>query len=354
MPIRVPDELPAVNFLREENVFVMTTSRASGQEIRPLKVLILNLMPKKIETENQFLRLLSNSPLQVDIQLLRIDSRESRNTPAEHLNNFYCNFEDIQEQNFDGLIVTGAPLGLVEFNDVAYWPQIKQVLEWSKDHVTSTLFVCWAVQAALNILYGIPKQTRTDKLSGVYEHHILHPHALLTRGFDDSFLAPHSRYADFPAALIRDYTDLEILAETEEGDAYLFASKDKRIAFVTGHPEYDAQTLAQEVDRSVKSLDAKLTIPVDMATEFMTQVAKLEGYQEDQAKKLAKQQVEGASAMGQMFRLTTLQDNTITTSLQYANGQITLNGQKMSLEDFVGMFAMPALNVPAVPAIPQQ
>ncbi|HGA2823397.1 TPA: homoserine O-succinyltransferase [Escherichia coli] len=252
MPIRVPDELPAVNFLREENVFVMTTSRASGQEIRPLKVLILNLMPKKIETENQFLRLLSNSPLQVDIQLLRIDSRESRNTPAEHLNNFYCNFEDIQDQNFDGLIVTGAPLGLVEFNDVAYWPQIKQVLEWSKDHVTSTLFVCWAVQAALNILYGIPKQTRTDKLSGVYEHHILHPHALLTRGFDDSFLAPHSRYADFPAALIRDYTDLEILAETEEGDAYLFASKDKRIAFVTGHPEYDAQTLAQEFFRDVE------------------------------------------------------------------------------------------------------
>ena len=234
MPIRVPDELPAVNFLREENVFVMTTSRASGQEIRPLKVLILNLMPKKIETENQFLRLLSNSPLQVDIQLLRIDSRESRNTPAEHLNNF-------------------APLGLVEFNDVAYWPQIKQVLEWSKDHVTSTLFVCWAVQAALNILYGIPKQTRTDKLSGVYEHHILHPHALLTRGFDDSFLAPHSRYADFPAALIRDYTDLEILAETEEGDAYLFASKDKRIAFVTGHPEYDAQTLAQEYFRDVEA-----------------------------------------------------------------------------------------------------
>lgn len=253
MPIRVPDELPAVNFLREENVFVMTTSRASGQEIRPLKVLILNLMPKKIETENQFLRLLSNSPLQVDIQLLRIDSRESRNTPAEHLNNFYCNFEDIQDQNFDGLIVTGAPLGLVEFNDVAYWPQIKQRRGDVIFRPLQHLFVCWAVQAALNILYGIPKQTRTDKLSGVYEHHILHPHALLTRGFDDSFLAPHSRYADFPAALIRDYTDLEILAETEEGDAYLFASKDKRIAFVTGHPEYDAQTLAQEFFRDVEA-----------------------------------------------------------------------------------------------------
>lgn len=251
MPIRVQDELPAVNFLREENVFVMTASRATGQEIRPLKVLILNLMPKKIETENQFLRLLSNSPLQVDIQLLRIDARESRNTPAEHLNNFYCNFEDIRDENFDGLIVTGAPLGLVEFNDVAYWPQIRQVLEWAKDHVTSTLFVCWAVQAALNILYGIPKQTRSDKLSGVYEHHILHPHALLTRGFDDTFLAPHSRYADFPAQLIRDYTDLEILAETEDGDAYLFASKDKRIAFVTGHPEYDPHTLASEDRKSV-------------------------------------------------------------------------------------------------------
>ncbi len=207
---------------------------------------------EKIETENQFLRLLSNSPLQVDIQLLRIDARESRNTPAEHLNNFYCNFDEICDQNFDGLIVTGAPLGLVEFNDVAYWPQIKQVLEWAKDHVTSTLFVCWAVQAALN-RYGIPKQTRAEKISGVYEHHILHPHALLTRGFDDSFLAPHSRYADFPAGLIRDYTDLEILAETEEGDAYLFASKDKRIAFVTGHPEYDANTLASEYFRDVEA-----------------------------------------------------------------------------------------------------
>jgi homoserine O-succinyltransferase len=249
MPIRVPDELPAVNFLRQENVFVMTSSRASVQEIRPLKVLILNLMPKKIETENQFLRLLSNSSLQLDIQLLRIDSRESRNTPAEHLNNFYCNFEDIQDQNFDGLIVTGAPLGLVEFDDVAYWPQITRVLEWAKDHVTSTLCVCWAVQAALNILYGIPKQTLSTKLSGVYEHQILHPHALLTRGFDDTFLAPHSRYAAFPSSTLREYTDLELLAESDATGAYLFASRDKRIAFVTGHPEYDAGTLASEFFR---------------------------------------------------------------------------------------------------------
>lgn len=249
MPIRVPDELPAVNFLRNENVFVMTSSRAKTQEIRPLKVLILNLMPKKIETENQFLRLLSNSPLQIDIQLLRIDSRESKNTPAEHLNNFYCNFEDIQDENFDGLIVTGAPLGLVDFCDVAYWPQIERVIAWARNHVTSTLFVCWAVQAALNILYGIPKQTRETKLSGVYQHQTLQQHALLTRGFDESFLAPHSRYADFPTEIIRQCTDLDILAESELAGAYLFASKDKRLAFVTGHPEYDRLTLAGEYCR---------------------------------------------------------------------------------------------------------
>ncbi|CNH88501.1 homoserine O-succinyltransferase [Yersinia aldovae] len=251
MPIRVPDELPAVSFLRNENVFVMTSSRAKTQEIRPLKVLVLNLMPKKIETENQFLRLLSNSPLQIDIQLLRIDSRESKNTPMEHLNNFYCDFDDIQDQNFDGLIVTGAPLGLVDFCDVAYWPQIERIIAWAKEHVTSTLFVCWAVQAALNILYGIPKMTREVKLSGIYQHQTLEPLALLTRGFDETFLAPHSRYADFPLEVLRQYPDLDILVSSEEAGAYLFASKDKRVAFVTGHPEYDVDTLAGEYQRDL-------------------------------------------------------------------------------------------------------
>lgn len=249
MPIRVPDELPAVSCLRNENVFVMPSSRASVQEIRPLKVLLLNLMPKKIEAENQFLRLLSNSPLQIDIQLLRIDKRVSRNTPIEHLNNFYCDFDDIQDHNYDGLIVTGAPLGLVAFSDVAYWPQIERVVHWAKAHVTSTLFVCWAVQAALKILYDIPKKTRETKLSGVYKHHILQPHALLTRGFDDTFLAPHSRNADFPSEMIRQHTDLELFAEMDNGNAYLFGSKDKRLAFVTGHAEYNALTLAQEYHR---------------------------------------------------------------------------------------------------------
>ena len=251
MPIRVPDDLPAVNFLRNENVFVMTSSRALIQNIRPLKILILNLMPKKIETENQFLRLLSNSPLQLDIQLLRIDNRESRNTPAEHLDTFYCNFSDIQHENYDGLIVTGAPLGLVDFDDVAYWPQIREVLHWAKDHVTSTLFVCWAVQAALNILYGLPKMTREQKLSGVYEHSVVQPHALLTRGFDDQFLAPHSRYADFPTDIIQNHTDLDVFAVSEQTGAYLMASRDKRLVFVTGHPEYNADTLAGEYLRDI-------------------------------------------------------------------------------------------------------
>ncbi|AKH62887.1 MULTISPECIES: homoserine O-succinyltransferase [Photorhabdus] len=261
MPICIPDELPAVNFLRDENVFVMTSTRANIQNIRPLKVLLLNLMPKKIETENQFLRLLSNTPLQVDIQLLRVDNRKCRNTPIEHLNNFYCDFEQIKHQNFDGLIVTGAPLGLVEFGDVAYWGQIERIISWAKEHVTSTLFICWAVQAALNILYGLPKLTREVKLSGVYYHTTLDPLALLTRGFDESFFAPHSRYADFPEQVIREHTDLDILSSSEDAGVYLLASKDKRMVFVTGHPEYDAGTLAGEYLRDLAAgLDPKIPI----------------------------------------------------------------------------------------------
>ncbi|OWO78685.1 homoserine O-succinyltransferase [Photorhabdus luminescens] len=261
MPICIPDELPAVNFLRDENVFVMTSTRANIQNIRPLKVLLLNLMPKKIETENQFLRLLSNTPLQVDIQLLRVDNRKCRNTPAEHLNNFYCDFEQIKYQNFDGLIVTGAPLGLVEFEDVAYWRQIERIISWAKEHVTSTLFICWAVQAALNILYGLPKFTREVKLSGVYYHSTLDPLALLTRGFDESFFAPHSRYADFPEQVVREHTDLDILSSSEEAGVYLLASKDKRMVFVTGHPEYDTGTLASEYLRDLAAgLDPKIPI----------------------------------------------------------------------------------------------
>ncbi|MEN0679054.1 homoserine O-acetyltransferase MetA [Plesiomonas shigelloides] len=262
MPIRIPDELPAAHVLRQENIFVMPESRALHQDIRPLKVILLNLMPKKIETENQFLRLLSNSSLQINIELLRIDCRPSRNTPPEHLDMFYREFAELAPHNYDGLIVTGAPLGLVPFSDVAYWEQIRTVIEWSKTHVTSTLFVCWAVQAALQVLYDLPKLTRSEKLSGVYRHATLEPLAPLTRGFDDYFWAPHSRYADFPTEQIREYTDLQILAESEHAGAYLLASDDRRQVFVTGHPEYDALTLAGEYQRDLGE-GLKPAIPVN-------------------------------------------------------------------------------------------
>lgn len=197
--------------------------------------------------------MLSNSPLQIDIQLLRIDSRVPKNTPVEHLDTFYCDFAQIKEQNFDGLIVTGAPLGLVEFEDVAYWEEIKEIITWAKEHVTSTLFICWAAQAGLNILYDLPKYTLKQKISGVYRHTTCDPFALLTRGFDETFFAPHSRYAGFPVEFIQQNTDLEILATSEQAGAYLFASKDKRVVFATGHPEYDPNTLADEYHRDVKA-----------------------------------------------------------------------------------------------------
>ncbi|MGL5430925.1 MAG: homoserine O-succinyltransferase MetA, partial [Vibrio sp.] len=251
MPIKIPDQLPASDVLRAENIFVMSESRAATQEIRPLKVLLLNLMPKKIETETQFLRLLSNSPLQIDIELLRIDDRPSKNTPEQHLNTFYRQFELVKTRNFDGLIITGAPLGLVQFEDVAYWDHLQHIMSWAKAHVTSTLYICWAAQAGLKLLYNLPKRTREEKLSGVYYHTTHQPFHSLLRGFDDCFLAPHSRYADFAADYLAQHTDLDILASSDVAGVYLAATKDKRNVFVTGHPEYDALTLHHEYVRDL-------------------------------------------------------------------------------------------------------
>ncbi|MCF7353807.1 homoserine O-succinyltransferase [Vibrio sp. CK2-1] len=251
MPIKIPDQLPASDILRQERIFIMSETRATTQMIRPLKVLILNLMPKKIETETQFLRLLSNSPLQVDIELLRIDDRPSKNTPTEHLNNFYRQFDTVKNRNFDGLIITGAPLGLVQFEDVAYWDHLQTIMSWAKDHVTSTLYVCWAAQAALKLLYNLPKRTRKEKLSGVYHHDVVSEFHPVVRGFDDNFLAPHSRYADFTAEYLSEHTDLDILATSDDAGVYLASSKDKRHVFVTGHPEYDAHTLHNEYVRDL-------------------------------------------------------------------------------------------------------
>lgn len=249
MPIKIPDKLPATDILRSENIFVMSEARAASQEIRPLRVLLLNLMPKKIETETQFMRLLSNSPLQVDVELLRIDNRPTKNTPTEHLDTFYRQFDTVKHRNYDGLIVTGAPLGLVQFEDVLYWEEIQAIMNWAREHVTSTMYVCWAAQAGLKLLYDLPKRTRKEKLSGVYFHQIHDCHHPVLRGFDDTFLAPHSRYADFSPDYLAEHTDLDILATSEQAGVYLAATKDKRNLFVTGHPEYDVNTLHNEYIR---------------------------------------------------------------------------------------------------------
>lgn len=251
MPIQVLDSLPAIKILQNENIFIMQKSQNIFNKFYLLKILILNLMPKKIETEKQFLRILSNSPLNIDIQLLRIDEHIPKNTPIEHLNKFYCKFSEIQHQNFDGLIITGAPLGLIDFENITFWPQIKQLILWAKEHTNTILFICWAVQAGLQILYNIPKFIRKKKLVGIYQHKITNANALLTKGFDEVFMAPHSRYSNFPKDLICQNTDLEILAESEEAGVYLLVSKNKHLVFVTGHPEYDISTLSSEYYRDL-------------------------------------------------------------------------------------------------------
>jgi len=251
MPIRIPDDLPAASILKSENIFTMSESRASLQNIRPLRVLILNLMPKKIETETQLMRLLSNTPLQVDIELLRVDARATKNTPQEHLDNFYGDFERVKDQKWDGFIITGAPLGTIPFEDVYYWDKFTEIVNWSRHHVTSTLFLCWAAQAALKVLYGLDKVTRKHKLSGIYSHSTHHHHHPLVRGFDDEFWAPLSRYAEFNSDDIEEKTDLTVFADAGDAGVYLAASPDCRQVFITGHPEYDANTLHNEYLRDL-------------------------------------------------------------------------------------------------------
>lgn len=253
MPIKIPDALPAASILTAENVFVMTETRAVHQDIRPLKVLILNLMPKKIETETQFMRKLSNTPLQVIVDLLRIDDHVSKNTPHAHLETFYQSFDEIKDNYYDGMIITGAPLENIPFEEVNYWDTLVEIMNWTKKHVTCTLFSCWAVQAALNIFYNLPKQTREIKLSGVYKEKLSNISDPLVRGFDDYFWAPHSRYANYETKFIEDNTDLQVLAESAETGVFLAVSPDRRQVFVTGHPEYDAVTLDNEYRRDINA-----------------------------------------------------------------------------------------------------
>ncbi|MCI6502346.1 MAG: homoserine O-succinyltransferase [Clostridia bacterium] len=251
MPIKIPNELPAVRVLEEENIFVMTERRAMTQDIRPLKILLLNLMPNKIDTETQFSRLLGNTPLQVELSLIHTKSHKSKNTSAEHLLSFYKCFDDVRGNNYDGMIITGAPVEKLDFPDVEYWQELCTIMEWSKTHVHSTLHICWGAQAGLYYHFGIEKELLPEKLSGLFRHHLDKKNAILFRGFDDTFFVPHSRYTGVRRQAILACPALKLLASSDRAGVYAVATEGGRQVFITGHPEYDPLTLKKEYERDV-------------------------------------------------------------------------------------------------------
>ena len=253
MPIKIPADLPATETLHKENIFVMTESRATTQDIRPLKIVVVNLMPTKITTETQLMRLLSNSPLQVGIDLLQMNSHLSKNTPQEHLKTFYKTFDEIKHSKYDGMIITGAPVENLDFGEVDYWDELKEIMNWSTTHVTSTLHICWAAMAGLYYHYGVPKYPLSEKCSGVFEHHVNRRTSKLVRGFDNIFYAPHSRHTEVRKEDIKKVKELEILAESDEAGVYLITTKGGRRIFVTGHGEYDSDTLKNEYLRDLEA-----------------------------------------------------------------------------------------------------
>ena len=256
MPVRIPDNLPAVNILHEENIFVMDNKRAITQDIRPLRIGILNLMPTKIVTETQLLRLIGNTPLQIDVVFLHTRSYKSKNTPEEHLSSFYTTFDEIRNKKLDGLIITGAPVELMEFEAVDYWEELVEIIDWAATHVSSTMYICWGAQAALYHLYGVKKYVLPKKCFGVFKHRVNQKKSKLMRGFDDEFFVPHSRNTAIHKEDVEAIDDLEILAESDESGIYLIQSKDGKHIFVTGHSEYDGDTLKKEYDRDVaKGID---------------------------------------------------------------------------------------------------
>ncbi len=252
MPIRIPNKLPAEKILAGENIFVMNEKRALTQDIRPLSIVILNIMPTKITTETQLLRLLGNTPLQVNIQLAAMESHTSKNTPKEHLSTFYKTFDEIKRNKYDGMIITGAPIEQIDFEQVDYWDELKEIMEWTKTNVTSTMHICWGAQAGLYYHYGIPKYPLEKKMFGVFPHTLVRKNKMLTRGFDDVFMVPHSRHTEVREEDIRRVPELEIIAVSKEAGVYLVSSKGGKRIFVTGHAEYDADTLAGEYFRDIE------------------------------------------------------------------------------------------------------
>jgi homoserine O-succinyltransferase len=251
MPIKLPAELPALEELLSENIFAMDDARATSQNIRPMQIGILNLMPNKIETELQILRLLSNTPLQINIDLIRIDETAPKNTPISHMQAFYHLFSEVKSKKYDGLIVTGAPLGNLEYQEVNYWQQMCELMDWAKKNVQSTFYLCWAAHAAMYHFFGTEKSLLDNKLSGVFSHKVLDEKNELVRGFDPEFWAPHSRVAQISVDDYRQVPGLEVLAESDQAGVYIAATSDKRMVFVTGHPEYDPATLDQEFKRDI-------------------------------------------------------------------------------------------------------
>ena len=266
MPIKIPNNLPAVNILAKENIFVMNETRALSQDIRPLRFVIVNLMPTKIETETQLLRLLSNTPLQMEITLLKMNSYISKNISEEHMKNFYKTFDDIKNEKFDGLIITGAPVETLEFEKVDYWKELTEILKWSNKHVFSTLYICWGAQAGLYYHYGIKKYSLKEKLFGIYPLKLNDSSIPLFRGFDEIFYIPQSRHTEVREEDINKIKELEILAKSPEAGVSIIRTKDKRKIFITGHMEYDRMTLANEYNRDIK-LGKKIEVPFNYYPE---------------------------------------------------------------------------------------
>lgn len=261
MPIKIQSDLPAKAELEEENIFVMDENRAISQNIRPLEIIVLNLMPIKQDTELQLLRCLSNTPLQIDVTFLQMSSHVSKNTSASHIKKFYQTFEEIKNNNYDGMIITGAPVEKLDFEEVNYWDELTTVMEWSKKHVTSTIHICWGAQAGLYYHYGVRKELLSKKLSGVYRHRVMNRKEPLVRGFDDVFMAPHSRYTQASRQQILDNPRLKVLADSDEAGIYIVLGDGGKEIFVMGHPEYDRLTLDQEYKRDIdKGIEPELPV----------------------------------------------------------------------------------------------